>query len=72
MSCDEPPGRSSALRLVPEVRGEPALGLGERHSLAPSVVGDLFAAEAAVIEPDHGFLFLAAEGEPIAPKTLSL
>jgi integrase/recombinase XerD len=25
-----------------------------------------------VVEPDHGYLFLAAEGEPIAPKTLSL
>jgi len=25
-----------------------------------------------VIEPDRGFIFLAAEGEPIAPKTLSL
>ncbi|HPA52015.1 MAG TPA: tyrosine-type recombinase/integrase [Thermoanaerobaculia bacterium] len=25
-----------------------------------------------VVEPDHGFLFLATEGEPIALKTLSL
>ncbi len=47
------------------------LGLVERHPLAAGVVGDLVAAEAAVIEPDHGFLFVAAEGEPIAPKTLS-
>ena len=34
-------------RLVPEVRGEPALGLVERRPPAPGVVGDLVAAEAA-------------------------
>ena len=53
-----------SLRLVPEVRGEPALGLVERYPLAPGVVGHLVAAEAADDEDREA----GGAGDPVSSR----
>ena len=48
--CEDPVGPTPPrgfLRVVPEVRAEPALGFLEGHALARGVVFDLIAVEAA-------------------------
>ena len=43
-----------------------------KHVLTASEAETTLAQPDLVVEPDHGYLFLAAEGEPMAPKTLNL